>query len=312
MMLRRPNVSKAVLLAVALAWTTTLSARTLMVGEDQQFKLPSAAIAAAGDGDTIAVKPGIYYDCASIKQNRLILEGSGPGAVITDKTCADKGLLITQGDDITIRNLTLQRARVPDGNGAGVRAEGGHLTIINTRFFNNENGILSAQNSRAAIEIMNSEFVSNGFCGAACAHAIYIGHIAKLVVEHTRIAGTKDGHGVKSRALHTEVLDCDISDGSGGTSSYLIDIPNGGTAIIIGNTLEKGPKSGNLDNAIMIGEEGVDQPTDEIIIKNNHLTNDEGDRSTTFVNNITATPAQLSGNIFVGQVRALVGNGSVR
>ena len=43
------------------------------------------------------------------------------------------------GSDITIRNLTFQRARVPDKNGAGIRAEGGNLTIEHSRFLNNEN-----------------------------------------------------------------------------------------------------------------------------------------------------------------------------
>ena len=258
------------------------------------------------------IEPGTYYDCASVGQDKLVIAGTGPGVVMTDKTCAGKALLIIDGNDITIRNLTLQRARVPDGNGAGIRAEGGNLIVDNVTFINNQNGILASDSPKAIIEIKNSNFVGNGVCANSCSHAIYIGHIAKLVVDNTRITGTKDGHGVKSRAYRTEVLNSDISDGPDGTSSYLIDIPNGGTTIITGNKLEKGPHSGNLANAIMIGEEGVDRPTDQIILKNNHLTNDEGDRSTTFVNNITATSAQLSGNVFVGQVRPLVGDGSQR
>jgi hypothetical protein len=42
-----------------------------------------------------------------------------------------KDLFVTDGNDITIRVLTLTRARVPDGNGAGIRAEGGDLTVQN-------------------------------------------------------------------------------------------------------------------------------------------------------------------------------------
>ena len=300
------------LLAMPIAGGVPAASRTLMVGADQAFKAPSAAIAAAADGDTVLIQPGTYYDCASVKQNNLTIEGTGPGVILTDKVCAGKALLITDGNDITIRNLTLQRARVPDGNGAGIRAEGGNLVIDKSRFLNNQNGILGAENPKATVTIENSEFIANGVCDAACSHAIYIGVIAKLVVQNTRITETKDGHGIKSRAFRTEVLNCDISDGPTGTSSYLINIPNGGSAIITGNKLEKGPKSGNLANTISIGEEGVDRPTDEIIVKNNRLTNDEGDRSTIFVKNITATPAQLSGNVFVGQVTPLVGDGSQR
>jgi hypothetical protein len=61
----------------------------------------------------------------------------------------------------------------------------------------------------------------------------------------------------------------------------------------------------------MIGAEGVTQPTDEIMIKNNRFTNDQN-LPTTFVRNMTATPAQLIGNVFKGEVRPLEGDGTVR
>ena len=59
-----------------------------------------------------------------------------------------KALLITNGNNITIRNLTLQRARVPDQNGAGIRAQGNNLTIDHVRFLNNQDGILAADESQ--------------------------------------------------------------------------------------------------------------------------------------------------------------------
>ena len=45
----------------------------------------------------------------------------GAKVVITDKACQGKALFVTVGEGITVRNLTLTRARVPDGNGAGIR-----------------------------------------------------------------------------------------------------------------------------------------------------------------------------------------------
>ena len=300
------------LLAAPFGWPGLAAARTLMVGAEQQYKAPGAALQAAQDSDTIMIQPGTYYDCGFVRANNVTVEGSGPGVVLTDKSCGGKALLVVDGNDITIRNLTLQRARVPDGNGAGIRAEGGNLLVDRTRFLNNQNGILSADNPKATITVKDSEFVGNGVCAAACAHSIYIGNVAKLVVQDTRITETHSGHGIKSRAQRTEVLNCDISDGPTGNSSYTIDIPNGGALVVVGNKLEKGPNAENTANTISIGEEGVDRPTDEIVIKNNRLTNDEVDKTTTFVNNITATPAQLSGNVYVGSVRPLVGDGSQR
>lgn len=301
-----------VALAVAMwVWSLPLLARTLEVGEGHEYNQPSEAVAAAKDGDTIEIYPGQYFDCALIRQNNLTIEGKGPGAIMTDKVCGGKAILITGGSNITIRNLTLQRARVPDQNGAGIRAEGTNLTIENSRFLDNEDGILSAGVAKGEIRILGSEFVGNGRCERGCDHGIYIGNVALLHVERSRFFQTNIGHHIKSRALRTEVINSDLEDGPEGTSSYLIEAPNGGSLIVEGNTMEKGPKTDNNKNAIMIGAEGVTQPTAELIFKNNKFTNDQ-DRPTTFVHNLTATPAQLIGNVFKGQVTPLEGDGSVK
>lgn len=300
--------------AALLLTTGAACAATLHVGPGQQYKMPSQAIAAAHDGDTVAIAAGTYFDCASVNQNDLTIEGAGPNTVLTDKTCAGKAILVTNGNNITVKNLTLQRARVVDGNGAGIRAEGGNLTVIGVRFFNNQDGILSAPNPKATIRIRDSSFDDNGSCasGGGCAHALYANQLALLDVAHTRFFDTQQGHNIKSRALRTVVKDCTIEDGPHGTSSYQIDIPNGGTLIAEGNTMEKGPKSGNHANTIMIGEEGVTHPTDEIVVKDNTLINNTG-YPTVFVHNITATPAQLSGNTFKGgKVIPLEGDGSAQ
>lgn len=302
--------SLTALAALPLLVSTATYAATLDVGAGQRFAAPSAAIAAAHDGDTVAIHPGQYFDCAVVKQNNLTIEGVGEGAVMTDKPCQGKALLVIDGNDVTVRNLTLQRARVPDGNGAGIRAEGGNLTIEATRFLNNQDGILSADNPNATIRIIGSQFTDNGKCSNACAHAIYVGRFGRLEIVNTRFFDTHEGHNIKSRALFTRVANCDIEDGPNGSSSYLIDIPNGGTAIIEGNKMEKGRLSQNRANTIMIGEEGVTQPTEQIVVRNNVFTNDTG-YQTVFVHNITATPAQLSGNSFHGgPVRPLEGDGA--
>jgi hypothetical protein len=200
---------------------------------------------------------------------------------------------------------------VPDRNGAGIRAEGGDLIVENTRFINNENGILSANNPAATIRVTGSGFIGNGRCAANCAHAIYVGQVKLLHVDHSRFFDTHEGHGIKSRAQRTEVIDCDIADGPDGTSSYLIEVPNGGSLIVERTSLEKGKKTQNPGNTIMIGAEGVTQPTEEIVIRGNTFHNDQ-DRPTTFVRNLTATQADLSNNVFKGQVVPLDGDGKVR
>lgn len=305
-------VSVFILTCAVLTSGGTAAAKTLEVGSAHEFKVPSAAIAAATSGDTIRIDPGEYFDCAVVNASRLIIEGTGPGVILTDKTCQGKAILVTVGSDITIRNLTLQRARVPDQNGAGIRMEGKNLTVENSRFLNNENGILTiGELPESALRIIGSEFIGNGKCNGACAHGIYAGHIALVHIERSKFFETHRGHHVKSRAIRTELIGNQITDGEQGNSSYLVDIPNGGSLVMKENVLEKGPNCENHGTAISIGAEGVTQRTEEITIDHNTFTNDQP-RETTFVRNQTATPANLVGNTLKGfKTIALAGDGTV-
>jgi hypothetical protein len=286
-------------------------ATTLIVGPDQQYKQPSNAARAAHVGDTVEITPGTYYDCAVWTTNNITIEGSGPGVVLTDKTCQGKAIFVIHANDVTLKNITFQRARVPDANGAGIRAEGVNLTVENSKFINNQEGILAGNNPASSIIIRNSEFGRNGACIKSCAHGIYVNQIALLRIEHSRFFDTRVAHHIKSRAARTELIDNHIEDGPNGTASYEVDIPNGGAVEMTGNVIEKGPKNQNHTAAVMIGEEGVSQPTPELLFKNNVFTNDGP--PTVFVKNITATPAQLIGNTFKGNtIKPLVGDGTVR
>jgi len=231
----------------------------LEVGPGKPFAMPSGAAAIAKDGDHIAIAPGEYVDCAVWRANNLLIEGTSPGVVITDKTCMGKGLFVIVGNDITVRNLTLTRARVPDNNGAGIRQEGRNLTIESVKFINNQNGILGNPQPDSTVVIRNSGFERNGTCAGACAHGIYFNDLKLLRIENSRFFETRQGHHIKSRAARTEVIDCDISDGPNGTASYLIDVSNGGSTVVRGSKLEKGPKSENHKAAIAIGVEGSER-----------------------------------------------------
>jgi hypothetical protein len=304
----------AVTLLLGLAVVAALSAcapETILVGPTHDIKLPSRAIADASGGDTVLIDPGVYHDCAVIKGSGVTIEGAGPGVVLSTTTCAGKAILVAHGDDITIRNLTLEHAAVRDGNGAGIRAEGVNLTVDNVRFLDNEEGILGGNKRGSTIRIINSDFERNGTCVAACAHGVYVGQIEELDVEHSRFFDQKIAHHVKSRALTTLVVGNTIEDGPNGTASYEIDVPNGGSVLIQGNIIEKGPQAQNWSTVIAIGEEGKPLPSKGLIIRNNKFTNDN-EHQTIFVRNVAPYPAQLSGNSLKGNVVPLDGTGSVR
>lgn len=300
-------------LLIAILFAVPAGAATLMVGEHQRYKQPSEAAGMVHPGDTVEIAPGTYYDCVVWTKDHLTIEGTGAGVVLTDKACQGKAIFVIHANDVTVKNITFQRARVPDGNGAGIRAEGINLTIENSKFINNQEGILAGTNPTSSMIIRNSEFDHNGTCinSGGCAHGIYVNNIALLRIERSRFFDTQTGHHIKSRAARTELVDNHIEDGPDGTASYEVDIPNGGALVMTGNVLEKGPKNQNHSAAVMIGEEGVSQPTPELLFKDNAFTNNGP--PTAFVNNITATPAQLIGNVFKGNaIKPLIGDGTVR
>ncbi len=304
----------AAALAALLLVNHAAEARTLEVGQGRAYPTPSAAGAAARDGDTISIAPGEYFDCTVWAAPNLTIRGEGPAdkVLITDKACQGKALFVITGANTTVRNLTLTRARVPDGNGAGIRQEGPNLLVEGVRFINNQNGILTTDQPESKIVIRGSEFVRNGSCenGGGCAHGIYIGHIAFLRVEGSRFFNTKQGHHIKSRAASTEVEGNDIQDGPEGTASYEVDISNGGKVLVRGNTMEKGPNSENRTAAIMVGAEGITQRTPEILVENNSFRNDSP-AGTALLANRTATEAVVRNNRLFGQVKPLIGDGTV-
>jgi hypothetical protein len=307
---------RALLLLVAClaAPIPATAGETLRVGPNQRFERPSQAAAAAREGDTILIAPGIYTDCAIWRAPGITVATSGPGEVVlTGPICGGKALFVAAAPRISIRGLTFRGATAPTGNGAGIRAEGGDLSIRHSRFEDNENGILAANLPTATILVEDSVFLRNGALreGWDCAHGLYVNHLALLAIRRSRFEGTRVCHHVKSRAARTEVTESQIFDTPEGNASYLIDLPNGGDLLLSGNTLRKGPRSGNTGTAIAIGFEGVRQTTNSLRILDNRFENLQS-RGTTFVANRSTTPADLSGNSLSGVVTPLSGPGTVR
>ena len=281
--------------------------RILKVGPGEDLVRPSDAAKIARSGDTIRIAPGTYLDCAIWPKQVDGLTIEGENVTIADRTCARKGIFVIDARNVTIRGITFRGAKSRDHNGAGIRSEGRNLTVENSRFIDNENGILSNNLPLSTISIRNSFFQGNGSCVAACSHGIYIAHIKLLHVEGSEFVGQHEGHHVKSRARRTELVNNNIHDGPTGNSSYLVDVPNGGDVLIVGNTFEKGPMTENHGAAITIGEEGDNtgaNVTSEIRVENNSFKN-SWSGGTIFVQNRTTTPATLRDNKFEGQVRRL-------
>jgi hypothetical protein len=88
-------------------------------------------------------------------------------------------------------------------------------------------------------------------------------------------------------------------DEADGTSSYDIDLPEGGVAVLIGNSIQQGPESDN-STIVAYGAEGIKRPANELYVVNNTVVND---RAGGVFFSIAGGPtvSKFYGNLYVGQ-----------
>lgn len=215
-------------------------------------------------GDTLAFYEGTYKQGFSITKNDITLVGVGH--VIFEKGAyKNKGFIVSQGNNLTIKNIECRHISVVDENGACIRHEGSGLSIEHVYFHRSENGILETHGKVNEIRIKNSRFERLGKSGLA--HGIYSNN-ANLYIDGSLIIASKDqGHGIKNRGLVTRISNSVIASYSS-DDSRLVDIPNGGALSIENSILAQGPLSVN-GQAIGFGLEGISHSLNSIEIKNN-------------------------------------------
>jgi hypothetical protein len=280
----------------------TTSGRTLLVGPARTYNVPSAAAAAAQTGDRILIAPGDYRgDVATWRAANLVICGDGGRARLfaDGKDAQGKGIwVISPGNaaTTTVVNVEFHGAKVTDQNGAGIRHESGHLVLRNTGFYDNENGILGGSGP-VTVTIERSEFARNGY-GDGYSHNIYIGNVDRLRVIASWFHEAKIGHNLKSRAKENIVEASYFMDGPAGTSSYLLDFPDGGIVFMRGNLLHKGPKADNT-TSVAYGAERNMWTTNTVTLIHNTVVTTMG--RGTFISFAGYTQqATLTANIFAG------------
>jgi hypothetical protein len=275
--------------------------RVLRVGSDKAFALPSAAARIANDGDIIEIDAGVYEkDAAVWRQHNLLIRGTGGKAHIRANGVAAEGkaLWVIKGNNTVIENIEFSGARVPHRNGAGIRQEGAGLTIRDCYFHDNENGILTGVSAESDIVIEHSEFARNGY-GDGYSHNIYVGGVRSFTLRFSYIHRALVGHNVKSRAASNYLFYNRIMDEDDGKSSYAIDLPNGGLALIVGNLVQHGPRAQNW-TLISYGAEGLSHPLNKLRLVNNTLVNEVGRKGRFLFVATGVQEAMAINNIFAG------------
>ena len=262
--------------ALAIQAFTVATAAELRVGPGEPVARIADAARLAQDGDTVIILPGVYRgDVALWQQDRLTIRGLGDGPILDadGRSIEGKAIWVIRGGNIRIDNITFRGARVPDQNGAGIRFERGQLTVTNSRFIDNENGILTSNDGDARLAIENSVFAQAPHHPGALHHLIYVGRIAHFSLRGSAVRGGHRGHLVKSRARTHRIEYNWLVDGPGGEASYELEFPEGGQATVIGNIIGQSASTSNL-TLISYGAEGYRWPDNQLALSHNTLIND--------------------------------------
>lgn len=261
----------------------------------------------ARDGDTIAILPGVHRaQVGVVTQRRLTLRGIGTRPVLeaAGAHAEGKGMLVVRDGDVTVENLEFRGARVPDGNGAGIRFEQGRLSLQRCAFLDNQMGLLTGNQPGSEVVIRDCEFGLAPRGGNALPHLCYVGRIARLEVSGSRFHAGWDGHLLKSRARESVIESNLLVDGPQGEASYELDLPEGGLAWLVGNVIGQSERTRN-NTLVSFGEEGGSHPEHGLFMAHNTLVN-ERKGSGTFVRVAAdklgrAVPMRCVNNLLAGR-----------
>jgi hypothetical protein len=251
------------------------------------YALPSAALAASQNGDTIEIGPGDYVDCGTIAHDDIIVRGlsapDGGKPRVHSKVCGRKGIFIVQGGSVLIENLELYDAVDPttnDMNWACIRfdsiATARNLIVRDSYLHDADDGLLGNNISTAPNTLLVENCVFERLGRAGYAHGLYVGTAVDLFVlrNSTVRSNHDDGHLVKSRAKHA-VLECDTIAGLQGNNSYEIDLPQGGDALVQHSVVQAGPNLSNTGNTmITFAEENGNNAPHRLVLVDDVLIDD--------------------------------------
>ena len=310
--LRTSTDFSVTVLSACLLFATWMSApaladepQVIRVGPERDVKTPSAAAEIATDGAIVEIDAGVYLkDAAVWRQNNLTLRGVGGRAHLKSEgtTVEGKAIWVIKGHNTRVENIEFSGARVKDRNGAGIRQQGNGLTVVGCSFHDNENGILSGNQPESVILIDRSEFASNGY-GDGRTHNMYIGRAKSFTLQNSYVHHAKAGHNVKSRAAINRILYNRIMDEGTGTSSYALDFPEGGQAVVVGNSIQQGPDTEN-STVVNFSRESNEVPG-QLQFVHNTIVNDR--HTGIFIKNRSSKSALVVNNIFAGKGKAVVG-----
>lgn len=272
-----------------------------VVETGQSYSTLQQAVNAIGDArGTIRIATGTHRQCAVQERGVITYIAAEAGkSVLAGAACEGKAGLVLRGIGAEVRGLTFRDYKVPDGNGAGIRLERGQLNIAYARFYDSEQGILTADDTNSQIYIIRSTFSGLGTCenSAGCAHSIYTGDYGKLTVLESRFERGRGGHYVKSRSGNVVIENNSFDDAAGVQTNYMIDLPSGAVGSIANNWFVQGQSKENYSAFIAVGAEQSIYNSDGLRVVNNEARFVPGvRRNSAFVADWTGARVKMANN----------------
>ena len=276
--------------------------RLIRVGPTRETRTVAEASRLARDGDAVEIDAGDYRaDVAVWTQRDLAIRGVGgqPRLIAAGASAEGKAIWVVRGQGVTIGNVAFIGARVADRNGAGIRLERGHLKVSNCLFADNEMAILTSNDPELVLEVEESDFSGYEGLEHRIAHVLYAGAIKRLAVQGCYFHRGRVGHLIKSRAQSSLIAYNRITDERAGRSSYELEFPNGGVAIVLGNLIAQ---SARTENGVVIsfGAEGYKWPRNELYLSHNTIVNERQQGGTLVAARRGKAAVRAINNLFVG------------
>ncbi len=288
--------------------------RIVRVGPDGHLPTIALASRVARNGDVVEIDAGLYVDDVAVwPQDGLTIRARGGRVRIESRGAAAeaKAIFVIKGDDVRVEGLEFAGAHVPDRNGAGIRHQGGALTVTDCLFERNEMGILTGNDARSSLRVERSEFRDNATFDRRLeqrspAHQIYVGAIGRFVLRDSYVHRGAVGHLVKSRARRSDIVNNRLTDEAAGHASYELEFPDGGEAYVLGNVIEQ---SSRTENPVMIafGAEGYRWAANELYVVHNTLVDDRAADGRFLSVRAGATRVDVLDNLLVGRGRLEAG-----
>ncbi len=254
------------------------------------------------DNSHLQLPAGIYSTAMAIRANNVTIEGVGH-VILQRAAVAGKGMILAQGNNLTVRNIECRHISVPSKNGACVRLEGRGLTLEHVYFHNSQTGLLETAKEHGHIWIRHSRF--ENLTKDARAHSLYL-NSHSLYLSDSVIIGNRHQHSLKSRGPLT-VIERSIISSLSAAGSRLIDLSNGGELLIQQSILQQGPHAVN-NQAIGFGLEGLQHSTNNIKLTDNILLLERPSSNILLHSGTTQPLVQLENNLVIGAHERYPGN----